>query len=146
MAWDVLFILHLRAAGGFGKVGCLFTINRSGIRWVVSPLVARMVVEYTPPAMPGVAVSVRMLFPDPGAVRRAGLNAAVIPAGNPAAEKATGALKPPLKVTFIEMLLLDRAAMESEFTKAVVRNAGVAVASLQCSTRTEAFTEPKPVA
>ena len=122
------------------------TVSDSGIRSVVPPLVAEIVVEYTPPVTPLAAVSVRVLFPDPGATRLAGLNAAVTPVGSPVTEKATAALKPPLIATFIDKLLVERAATESVLAESVAWNAGVAAdASLQCPTRTEAFTEPRPV-
>ena len=93
-----------------------------------------------------VAVSLRTLAPDPGADRVAGVKVAEIPLGSPVTEKATAVLKPPLTVTFRVTLLFDPAVTEREFEEAVARNAGVVVPSLQWLTRTEASTEPSPVA
>jgi len=45
--------------------------------------------------------------PDPGAAKLGCVNVAEIALGNPATEKATGALKPPLTVTVSVMLLFD---------------------------------------
>ena len=50
------------------------------------------------------AAKVRVEVPLPGAAIEAGLNVAVTPAGNPEAERATAALKPPL--TVVETVVL----------------------------------------
>jgi hypothetical protein len=65
------------------------------------------------------AVSLRMLLPDPGADRKAGAKAAETPLGNPVTERATAALKPPPTVTFSVMWLFDPAVTAREFAESV---------------------------
>jgi hypothetical protein len=50
------------------------------------------------------AERVRLELPLPGAATEAGLKLAVTPAGNPVADSATAALKPPLTVVVIELV------------------------------------------
>ena len=66
-----------------------------------------------------VAVSLRVLAPDPGAGRVAGVKVAEIPLGSPVTEKATAALKPPLTATFRLRLPFDPAVTEIEVEEAV---------------------------
>jgi len=91
-------------------------------------------------------VSLRVLAPDPGAGRVAGVKVAEIPLGNPLTEKAMAALKPPLTVTFKPMPSFDPATMARRLEEAVACNVGAAVAPLQWLTSTDASMEPRPVA
>ena len=61
----------------------------------------------------------RTLLPDPGAGRVAGVKVAETPPGNPVAEKATAALKPPLTVTVRVTVLLDPGITETELDDGV---------------------------
>jgi hypothetical protein len=78
-----------------------------------------------------VAVSLRMLLPDPGADNVAGVNAAVTPDGNPVADKLTGALKPPVTATVTVTLLFEPAMTETEVAERFAWNAGTIMPSLQ---------------
>ena len=84
----------------------------------MAPLVAETVMVEVPVLALPVAVSLRTLWPDPGATRVVGVKVAVIPLGNPVTEKATAALKPPLTVTVRVTLLFDPAVTETEFEEA----------------------------
>jgi len=66
-----------------------------------------------------VAVSLRVLAPDPGAGRVAGVKVAEIPLGSPVTEKATAALKAPLTATFRLRLPFDPAVTEREVEEAL---------------------------
>ena len=86
---------------------------------LVNPLLAATVTEYAPGLALLVAVNLRTLLPDPGAARVVGVNAAETPPGNPAMEKDTAALNPPLPVTFTIMLLFDPGLTEREFADSI---------------------------
>jgi hypothetical protein len=60
------------------------------------------------------ALSRRLLFPEPGAASELGVNAVVTPAGNPVTENATGASNPPLTATSKVTLLFEPAVTETE--------------------------------
>lgn len=80
-----------------------------------------------PAGVVGPVVSVKVEEPAPGAAMDGGVNAAVVPGGNPDALRATGESKPPATVVVIALVPLAPCATETEAGEAEIAKAGAAV-------------------
>jgi hypothetical protein len=90
------------------------------------------------------AANVKVLDVDPAGIED-GWKVAVTPAGTPEAESATVELNPPAGVSVIPVVALLPCATETDAGETVMVKLGLG-ADVQLFTRTEASTEPRPVA
>ena len=122
------------------------TVSETVAVCVVLPAAAVTVTGYVPAELVASTARVRVDVPEPGAGRMAGLKLAVTPAGWPAADRATGELKPwGTAMVRAEVTLAPGAAETEAGTAVAVRPVGGAGAPLRALIRPAPFGEPQPV-